>query len=285
MALQSEAILRLCYPAREGDRHDENRLWNQTFRDIEFLILGQENFVALLRGLSRANRDTPVNPRVCYNAITYCDTSCRGGVSCAQKECKAENLSIPSQSCDSDVTPMDAKGIAANQYYYYSCLRVDAADTALRGSELGHWGAAIYVGSYSRASNQIVVFGVKEDLDIGVQSSDLPIVPQGSDLEMPFKSEKLTSMPDIFNEHRQCHLRPIKALGEVLRFDSGAKPQQLRKPRRMLHYKYPEDEDADTEREVGDIGVGTDMNQEWRGNIVGGSTILVPPLYIYDSGH
>ncbi|PBK86099.1 hypothetical protein ARMGADRAFT_1035829 [Armillaria gallica] len=40
-------------------------------------------------------------------------------------------------------------------------------------------------------------------------------------------------------------------------------------------YKYPEDEDADTEREVGDIGVGTDMNQEWRGDIVGGSTILV----------
>ncbi|KAK0237343.1 hypothetical protein EDD85DRAFT_791012 [Armillaria nabsnona] len=32
-------------------------------------------------------------------------------------------------------------------------------------------------------------------------------------------------------------------------------------------YKYPEDEDANTEREVGDIGVGTDMNQEWRADI------------------
>ncbi len=53
-----------------------------------------------------------------------------------QKECKAENLSIPSQYCDSDITLMDTKGIAMNQYYYHSCLRVDATNTALRCDDL-----------------------------------------------------------------------------------------------------------------------------------------------------
>ncbi len=53
-----------------------------------------------------------------------------------QKECKAANLSIPSQYCNSDVTPMDTKGIAINQYYYHSCLGVNATNTALRCDDL-----------------------------------------------------------------------------------------------------------------------------------------------------